>query len=127
MKGKSETIFKRKLRYGCYHYSILSNHYIGTELDMGINTKTNMNLSPEYYYDRIYELGFGGKTYEGPPYRTLNWEKLLTMLGEKNPPECYFCAVNRHIDVYTPKNHETHQGVAAVNLKNLVEYLEKLK
>lgn len=77
--------------------------------------------------DRIHDLGFG-KIYGWEPFnRAINHEKLLGILGEKFPPDCFFCAVNRHIDVYSPKDHETHRGAAAVNLKNLIDYLENLK
>lgn len=78
------------------------------------------------FCDKVFDLGFGA-TYSGSSRRSIDYEKFLNSLGEKYPPDCYFCAVNRHIDVFSPKNHEEHRGAAAVNYQNLIEYLEKLK
>lgn len=94
----------------------------------GVNVLDGVDVvTYEEFFDKIYPLGWGGNANKYPHNRTINWEKLLTSLGEKYPPDCLFCAVNRHIDVYTPKNHEEHRGAAAVNLDNLLAYIERKK
>lgn len=92
----------------------------------GVNVLDGVEIMKKYI-DKIFELGFG-KTYNFEPFtKIIDYEKLLNKLGEKYPPDCLFCAVNRHIDVYTPKNHEEHRGAAAVNLDNLLAYIERKK
>lgn len=74
--------------------------------------------------EKIFQLGFGKVN---GSISFIDYEKILSILGEQYPPDCLFCAINKHIDVYSPKNHEEHRGASIVNYDNLIHFLEKIR